>query len=177
LHEIGYEEIGMDHFALKSDSLYKAAAKGRLHRNFMGYTESDTSVMIGLGMSSISDSWYAFAQNSKSLEEYTELVNQDILPVFRGHILSNEDLVIRQHILNIMCKLETNWSDTAHQFQSLPACLERLKVMEDDGLIEIHQNGLRVPEYGRPFVRNICMAFDVHLHQNQPEQRIFSMTV
>ena len=68
LHEIGYDEIGMDHFALKSDNLHEAMVSKSLHRNFMGYTAGKTKLMIGLGMSSISDSWYSFAQNVKTVE-------------------------------------------------------------------------------------------------------------
>src|SRR5690606_11990752 len=74
LAEAGYTEIGMDHFSLKTDSLFKAMEDGTLHRNFMGYTVSKTKVMIGLGISSISDSWDGFAQNVKGLEEYGHLV-------------------------------------------------------------------------------------------------------
>ena len=66
LHEMGYVEIGMDHFALKDDTLYEAVENANLHRNFMGYTASKTQAMIGLGVSSISDSWYGFAQNEKN---------------------------------------------------------------------------------------------------------------
>ena len=98
--DAGYVEIGMDHFALPSDSLYKAMQSKNLHRNFMGYTAGKTELMIGLGMSSISDSWYAFAQNEKSVETYTEKVNQGIIPIFRGHLLSENDLIMRKHILN-----------------------------------------------------------------------------
>lgn len=79
----GYLEIGMDHFALPTDSLFKAAATGKLHRNFMGYTSDKTRLLIGLGVSSISDSWTAFAQNVKSVEGYLEKVNAGELPVFR----------------------------------------------------------------------------------------------
>ena len=65
--ELGYVEIGMDHFALKTDNMYNAMEAKELHRNFMGYTASNTQLMIGLGMSSISDSWYSFAQNAKTV--------------------------------------------------------------------------------------------------------------
>src|SRR5690606_7786071 len=88
LGNVGYHEIGMDHFALKSDSLYKAMESGSLHRNFMGYTASKTRVMIGLGVSSISDSWDNFAQNVKGLEEYGQLVQRGTIPIYRGHILT-----------------------------------------------------------------------------------------
>ncbi|MBB6682207.1 oxygen-independent coproporphyrinogen III oxidase [Aequorivita sp. 609] len=177
LEEAGYIEIGMDHFALKSDSLYKAVKEKELHRNFMGYTESKTQLMVGLGVSAIGDSWYSFAQNAKNVEEYQHLVEQGILPVYRGHMLNEEDLIIRKHILNMMCRLETSWEDTSLQFPELPEVLSNLKEMEADGLLEIGAKELYITEKGRPFVRNICMAFDVLLQRNQPDRQLFSMTV
>ena len=63
LEELGYIEVGMDHFALPHDDLYQSMISGDIHRNFMGYSSSKTKLMIGLGMSAISDSWYAFAQS------------------------------------------------------------------------------------------------------------------
>ncbi|WP_457618277.1 oxygen-independent coproporphyrinogen III oxidase [Lutibacter sp.] len=172
----GYVEIGMDHFALPSDSLHKAMENKKLHRNFMGYTAGKTELMIGLGMSSISDSWYAFAQNEKTIEDYTEKVNQGIIPIFRGHLLTNEDLIIRKHILNIMCNLETEWKigldiKTKHEI------VKRLDTIINDGLIEISDTKIVVKEEGRMFVRNICMAFDLRLIENKPDTRIFSMTI
>jgi len=177
LGELGYVEIGMDHFALKTDSMFKAIANKTLHRNFMGYTASKTQLMIGLGMSAISDSWYSFAQNVKTVEEYTQLVNKNLIPIFRGHLLTSEDLIIRRHILNIMCNFETNWEDKKMQFPALANCLDRLKEMEEDGLVIITKNGLKLPEKARPFVRNVCMAFDLRLINNKPKTRIFSMTI
>ena len=175
--ELGYVEVGMDHFARPNDSLYQAMNEGRLHRNFMGYTETNTRLMLSLGVSSISDSWYAFAQNEKVLEDYLARINSGQLPLMRGHLLTAEDLIIRQHILNIMCRMHTDWSDTAMQFAQLPQAVELLKPMQDDGLLEILPNGLKVTEQGRPFVRNIAMAFDVRLWAKQPETRLFSMTI
>ncbi|MEM9921721.1 MAG: oxygen-independent coproporphyrinogen III oxidase [Bacteroidota bacterium] len=177
LEASGYEEIGMDHFALTSDALSQSVKRKTLHRNFMGYTPHKTQLMIGLGMSSISDSWYGFAQNEKKLETYSELVNNGRLPIFRGHDLSAEDLIVRKHILNIMCHFETSWATDALRFPELENCLERLEEMERDGLVDIYSNGLSVPEHARPFVRNICMAFDLHLNRNKPQTRVFSMTV
>ena len=175
--QLGYEEIGMDHFALKTDSLFQSLQNKKLHRNFMGYTASKTQLMVGLGMSSISDSWYAFAQNEKSVPEYEARANKGELPVFRGHLLSDEDRLIRQHILNIMCHFETTWDKPEKQFPELKDCLVKLEEMEADGLVELSENKLVVPEHARPFVRNICMAFDLRLLRNAPDTRIFSMTI
>jgi len=177
LDEVGYKEIGMDHFALETDDLFKAFINGKLHRNFMGYSASKTQLMVGLGASSISDSWYSFAQNVKSLEEYQHLVENEIIPIYRGHILNREDLVIRRHILNLMCKLETSWEKEEEQFDDLELVLEHLKEMELDGLVHTNTHKVCVTEIGRPFVRNVCMAFDLLLHRRTPDKRIFSMTI
>jgi len=177
LSELGYVEIGMDHFSLPTDTLYQSMLHKTIHRNFMGYSSSSTQLMIGLGMSAISDSWYAFAQNDKSVEAYTERVNNNELPVFRGHILSEEDLIIRRHILNIMCHLQTSWEDDNMQFNELPEVMVRLEELINDGLLEIENNTLTVTEKGRTFVRNIAMAFDLRMIRKQPATRIFSMTV
>jgi oxygen-independent coproporphyrinogen-3 oxidase len=143
----------------------------------MGYMASKTRLMVGLGMSSISDSWYAFAQNEKTVPEYETRANQGELPIFRGHLLTTEDRIVRQHILNIMCQFETSWSDQASQFPELQECLLKLAEMEADGLVELTDNKLVVPEHARPFVRNICMAFDLRLLRKAPDTRIFSMTI
>lgn len=177
LYELDYTEIGMDHFALKEDSLFQAFQEKKLHRNFMGYTASKTQLMVGLGMSSISDSWFAFAQNIKTLKEYTARVDEGFIPIFRGHELSQKDLVIRKHILNIMCHFKTSWSNDSMKFSELGKTLSLLREMENDGLVNIYHDGLQVPEEARQYVRNICMAFDLHLINHKPETRIFSMTI
>jgi len=174
LSDLGYVEIGMDHFALPSDELYKSSVNGKLHRNFMGYTAQKTSLMIGLGMSAISDSWGAFAQNVKTVKEYQSLVNQGEISVFRGHILTHEDLRIRKHILNLMCQFETNWEIDSEEPILDEALLQEL---EQDDLIGLSYKGLEVFEQGKPFVRNICMVFDVYLKQKKTKEKLFSLTV
>ena len=173
----GFHEIGMDHFALENDSMFTSFKEGKLHRNFMGYTTTNTKLMIGLGVSSISDSWTAFAQNEKVLEDYYARLDKDEIPVYRGHILNNEDLIIRRHILNIMCQFQTSWHNKSDQFPELEAVVESLKEMEKDGLLQFNKNQLIVLEEGKPFVRNICMAFDLRLKRKAPQTQLFSMTI
>jgi oxygen-independent coproporphyrinogen-3 oxidase len=173
----GYHEIGMDHFALETDSLYTAFKNGALHRNFMGYSASKTKLMIGLGVSSISDSWYSFAQNEKNLEDYYQLLEWDKLPIYRGHLLTTEDLIIRKHILNLMCQFETSWKERSTYFKEIPEIVIELKEMEDDGLVVLNKEGIQVTEAGKPYVRNICMAFDVLLKRKAPDTKLFSMTI
>ena len=177
LSQNNYHEIGMDHFALATDSMYDSFQKGNLHRNFMGYTSSKTQLMIGLGVSSISDSWYSFAQNEKTIEDYYKRLDTNELPVFRGHILTDEDLIIRKHILNLMCQFETSWKNNSDFFPELPEIINQLHEMETDGLVKISSQSIQVTEKGKPFVRNICMAFDLRLKRNLPQTELFSMTV
>ncbi len=173
----GYIDIGMDHFSLPGDSLYHAAITGKLHRNFMGYTHQYTQLLVGLGVSSISDSWYAFAQNVKKVEDYIDLIGKGQPAVVKGHILTREDLVIRRHILDIMCKGETGWNHHKEPFESVFAGIERLQTLAQDGLIELDSRSLRVTPEGKRFLRNICMALDARLWENQPTTQLFSMAV
>ena len=177
LEAAGYHEIGMDHFALPGDELYKAAEDGTLHRNFMGYTPGATSLMIGLGVSSISDAWGAFAQNVKVVEPYIEKILAGQWPQFRGHILNEEDLFLRRIILDLMCRFEARWKAGEELVQPISGALERLSEMEVDGLVELNSNGVKVTPKGRKFIRNICMAFDARLWEKQPDKQIFSTTV
>jgi oxygen-independent coproporphyrinogen-3 oxidase len=173
LEKAGYLEVGMDHFALPHDSLAIAMKNKTLHRNFMGYTTQNTSMLLGLGMSSISDSWFGFAQNEKTVEDYQERVNRGELPVFRGHILSPEELLIRRHILDLMCHFETVVNDKTF----LREVKVRLREMEADGLVVFDGNKLQVTDVGIPFVRNACMAFDKDLQGGEKRERMFSKTV
>ena len=172
--DAGYRDVGMDHFALPQDALCIAAANGGLHRNFMGYTDRYSPLLIGLGVSSISDSWTAFAQNEKIVETYTERVNRGELPVVKGHILSDVDLQLRKHILELMCRGETTLDlPTEHA----APILRRLVPLVEDGLAELDDARIRVTPAGTSFLRNICMAFDERLHQKQYTQPLFSSAV
>jgi oxygen-independent coproporphyrinogen III oxidase len=177
LEDAGYVEVGMDHFALKSDSLYAAVKNKTLHRNFMGYTARNVQPILGLGVSSISDAWTAFAQNEKLLETYTKRVHEGHVPIHRGHVLNPEDLSLRRHILNLMTEMQTKWdrNDPAAAFlQDVPA---RLTEMEQDELLQVSGTGIQVTEPGRAYLRNICMAFDARLIRKAPETKLFSQTV
>ncbi|UHG93535.1 oxygen-independent coproporphyrinogen III oxidase [Spirosoma oryzicola] len=177
LEQAGYVEIGMDHFALSHDSLYKSLKNKTLHRNFMGYTTTQTRLLLGLGASSISDVWSAFAQNEKDLDTYINRANAGELPLLRGHVLDDQDQFLRRQILNIMCQGQTQWplgSWSRKEWEVLSARLESFWL---DGLLDYDVEGLRVHSEGRPFLRNICMAFDERLNYAQPQTRLFSQTV
>lgn len=177
LENAGYTEIGMDHFALPDDPLCRAEKQKTLHRNFMGYTVCHTKLLIGLGASAISDSWNGFVQNEKKVEDYYKKIEQGLFPFFKGHILSAEDLVLRKHILNIMCRQETSWEKEEEQCNALHDGIRRLKEAEADGLVSIRPFHLWVLPEGRPFLRNICMALDAKLWAHQPAAQLFSKTI
>jgi oxygen-independent coproporphyrinogen-3 oxidase len=174
LIDAGYKEIGMDHFALESDSLYKAQQNGKLHRNFMGYTHQYTQLMIGLGVSSISDTWNAFAQNVKKVEDYLKLIAEDEIPVFKGHVLDKEDLLMRKHILSLMCSNKTSWDALDLLNDNFKESLLRLPELETDGLIVQSDNSIEVTKIGERFLRNICAVFDARLNASELQQNIFS---
>jgi oxygen-independent coproporphyrinogen-3 oxidase len=173
----GYIEVGMDHFALPHDTLAKAFQNKDLHRNFMGYTTQNTYTMIGIGMSSISDSWFGFAQNDKSVEGYLKQINAGQIPVFRGHLLTEEDLLIRKHILDLMCHFETRLNPAPEWQELNDTICHDLQELILDGLVEINSARISVTEAGIPFVRNICMIFDQNLQKGMSTDRLFSRTI
>lgn len=175
LTALGYNDIGMDHFALPDDALYIAEQTKKLHRNFMGYTHQYTRLLVGLGVSSISDTWDAYAQNVKNVEEYIAIVSNNELPVVKGHFLSAEDMIIRKHILNIMCKGGTEWNHREEPCYGLLEGLERIQGLAEDGLVDLNSYRLMVTPTGKRFLRNICMALDARLWADQPSTQLFSM--
>ncbi|HET9431911.1 MAG TPA: oxygen-independent coproporphyrinogen III oxidase [Chitinophagaceae bacterium] len=174
----GYDDIGMDHFAVPGDTLYKAWKNGSLHRNFMGYTTQHTSLLLGLGVSSISDIGVAFAQNKKTLHDYYTSINKNELPVFRGYFLNEEDLAFRKYILQVSCQGNARFEAIDHPLLK-EITFPELKKLEEDGLITWNETGLIVTSLGRQFIRNICSAFDLHLARNKKESKnpLFSKAI
>ncbi|HEX5169375.1 MAG TPA: oxygen-independent coproporphyrinogen III oxidase [Cyclobacteriaceae bacterium] len=154
----GYTDIGMDHFSLPHDELFKARTQGRLHRNFMGYTTSQTDLLIGLGASAISDAKYAYAQNIKTVEEYEANILQDKLAVFKGHIQTAEDLHIKECILSIACHGKLR-NELLMEMQD-ETLTRKLKTMESEGIVKFAGEGMQVTDVGNAFIRNICNTFD-----------------
>ena len=177
LESIGYQEIGMDHFALESDSLSRAVRESTLHRNFMGYTSRHVAPLIGLGVSAIGDAWTAFMQNEKTIEPYQERVRRGELPILRGHLLDAEDLVLRRLILELMTRFRTRWDAVAAGQAHLRLLPERLHELVNDELVRLDAQSCEVTARGRAFIRNVCMAFDARLARKAPGAQIFSGTV
>ena len=165
-----YLDIGMDHFALPNDTLFEAFNTGSLHRNFMGYTTNTTKLLVGLGCSSISDTWNGFAQNSKTVEEYQKVVNSCHFPIFKGHSLTEEDLTIRQHILDLMCQHKTAVDSYYYEAE------DKFKEFINDGLIEVKDHTIYITKTGKLFLRNVCLAFDKRYWKKVPEGNLFSTT-
>ncbi|HQQ94081.1 MAG TPA: oxygen-independent coproporphyrinogen III oxidase [Bacteroidia bacterium] len=174
LAQAGYVDVGMDHFALPGDELYRAYFNKSLHRNFMGYTEQHTKLLIGLGVSSISDSLDGFAQNVKTLEKYQEMIQNGHLPVFKGHSLNAEDLRVREHILDLMCRYETKLDEA--ECRRNPELVQRLQALFERDWIQHDGSLLLVKDSGRPYLRNICLAFDERYWRKIPEKATFSTT-
>lgn len=174
IQEAGYEDVGMDHFSKKEDALYMAQANGMLHRNFMGYADRYTPLMIGLGVSSISDAWTAFGQNVKTVEKYHQCIAEGRLPVFKGHLLNEEDVIIRQYILDMMCRGTVS---LLPQHELNARILDRLEPLELDNLIKVDGLQITITALGKSFLRNVCMAFDERLQRTKERENLFSQAI
>lgn len=178
LQALGYKDIGMDHFALPKDPLYKATENGTLHRNFMGYTVCNTELLIGLGTSAISDAKYGYMQNEKVVETYKNRVLQNELAIFKSHNMSDEDLIIRKNILRLLCTNKLIFDSKLLESLSMKAKYQ-LIIMQEEGLLTISKRQLRVTDTGRAFIRNIAMVMDIRMHQKAPdaEKQLFSKAI
>lgn len=174
----GYVDIGMDHFALPTDALCTAWKTSKLHRNFMGYTTQHTSLLLGLGVSSISDIGTAFAQNRKTIHDYYAAIHKNELPVFKGYFLNDEDKAFRNYIHCISCRGYAVFKKE-DKLQLEQYVLPQLKQLAEDGLIKMNHDGLVVTETGRQFIRIICSAFDLYLQRNKQksEKQLYSKAI
>ncbi len=171
LTDAGYQYVGMDHFAKSADSLIQAQEDGTLHRNFQGYTTHGHCELIGLGVSSIGNVGNVYVQNGKTLHEYYQAIDAGELAIVRGFTSNDQDVLIGQVIQDLMCKFEVDMT----AFEKRSGCnfrdyfadrWPRLTQFEDDGLLEIEADRIRVTDRGRFLVRNICMTFDAYLNHD-----------
>jgi len=172
-----YKAVGMDHFCLENEALYQAYESGNMHRNFMGYTPNYTKCSIALGASSISDSWSMYVQNEKHVETYQEKVNSGEIPITKGHKLSASELMMRRHILNLMCKDYTRWSEDSNDAIALAPFLSNLDELVEDGLVTYNNNKIRITDLGKFFIRNICSAIDPIFQSNSSDNQVFSKAI
>jgi len=173
IKEAGYMDIGMDHFAFPTDSLAMATTEGKIYRNFMGYTDRPSQLLIGLGVSAISDGVEAYAQNVKNTEEYKQLINQGTLALQRGHLLTDEDLLIREQIQAIMCTHKLD----IREYPLSENTRKRLAPLIKDAMVKLNAHELEVTTLGRSFLRNICMAFDERYAQGKKDETLFSKAI
>lgn len=176
LIKMGYEEIGMDHFAKPTDPLNQAKKAGKLHRNFMGYTTSPSKMLLGLGASSISDLHIGYAQNTKSIETYQNTLLADKWPLVKGHSLSQEDIAVKELILDLICNQQTIIDDVI--WEAMPEENKaNLLQMEVEGLLHINQNRVKITDEGMAIVRNICKQFDLRMTNKASESPVFSKAI
>ena len=183
LESEGYIYLGMDHFALPTDSLNLALENGTLHRNFMGYATHKGPNLIALGASAISSVPEAMAQNEKELVNYQARIARGELPVERGIRRSREDQTRAWLIDKILClgevsnkELDSNWGVNLEQL--LVADKSLVIEMEQDGILSWNTDCLKLSSVGRLFMRNVAMLFDTYLPAHrQSSQKVFSATV
>jgi oxygen-independent coproporphyrinogen-3 oxidase len=176
LTEMGYLEVGMDHFALENDPLYIAKKNKTLHRNFMGYTTSPSKILLGLGNSSISDVYYAYAQNTKEIDLYKEQISLGHFAISKGHMMSKEDIETRNLILKLICNHEADWNFFYYSVLG-KRNWEKLKTFAEEGIIEFDAKGIKILPSGLPFIRNVCMVFDLRMQEKEERKFGFSKSI
>ncbi|MFH1760603.1 MAG: oxygen-independent coproporphyrinogen III oxidase, partial [bacterium] len=175
----GYKYIGMDHFAKPGDELSIAQQNNTLTRNFQGYSTKSGSDVFAFGITGISQINGVYAQNHKEFDSYSEAVDREEIPVFRGYILNTDDEIRRHVITRLMCDMRLDFEEVGNKFsvkfsEYFAESLEKLREPINDGLLSIKSENIVIEPEGRFFIRNIAMAFDRFLKENF---QLFSQTV
>ncbi len=178
----GYNMVGMDHFAKPEDELFKAIKKGELHRNFQGYTTKGGADLIGIGVTSIGDGLDYYAQNHKDLRLYEEALDEGKLPTFKGYKLSKDDQIRQFVIMELMSNFSLNIKRVEEKFslnffEYFKDDLEELKEFQEEEILSITRETIKVSNTGNMLIRNICMAFDAYLKKVPENKRRFSKTI
>lgn len=168
LGEAGYEYIGMDHFALPDDELAKAQREGGLHRNFMGYTTHAQTDLVGFGVSAISHIGDSFSQNHRDLPSWEAAVDEGRLPIWRGLLLGNDDVLRADLIQQLMCQGEIDVRRVEKTYgisfgEYFQDALAALRPLQEDGLVQCPPGTIRATPRGRALLRIIAMCFDRYL--------------
>lgn len=178
----GYEFIGLDHFAKPQDELELARKEKTLHRNFQGYTTKAGSDLYGFGITAISNVQNTYVQNHKKLKTYYEKIDASEIPIFRGIVLNNDDILRKEIIMRILChgvvpipEIESKYNLDFKNYFALE--LNKLKELENDALVSVYSSKIEVTEIGRYFLRNIASVFDYYLNGKDEKHRIYSKTV
>ena len=165
----GYQSIGMDHYVLEDDELFKAVLNKTLHRNFQGYcTRQTTGQVYAFGVSAISQLERGYFQNIKSVKSYVETINSGHLPIEKGYLLTKNEIIVREVINQLMCNKQINWSELADHLNitvlilkgSIVYDVDSLQQFESDGIITFSDEGLEMTDEGALFIRNVAASFD-----------------
>ena len=172
----GYVYIGMDHFALPDDELVRARLDGTLQRNFQGYSTHRQCDLVSLGVSSISNIGNLFAQNAITTMEYEKIIESGELPIKKGILVDDDDLLRADVIQALMCYDKLSFDDFGAEhgidFRVYFADeVKRLAPLADDGLIELDGSGVVITQKGRLLLRNIAMTFDRYINLEEDESR------
>ncbi|UWQ13707.1 oxygen-independent coproporphyrinogen III oxidase [Aliiroseovarius sp. M344] len=159
----GYDEIGIDHFALPSDGLAKAHKAGTMKRNFQGYTEDVSKVMIGVGASSIARYPQGYAQNEPATSKYQAAARDGRLAGAKGHVFTDEDIARGRVIEELLCYFRVDFSKLADE---LSRPIEYFFTMVDGlelampGTTDLSGTVLSIRPEARPVARMIARHFD-----------------
>lgn len=171
LDRLGYQRIGLDHFALPDDPMAVAARAGTLRRNFQGYTTDTAETLIGLGATAITRTPQGFAQNVTETGAWARAVAEGRLPVARGLAIDADDRMRAWAIERLMCDFEIDVAAVAARFEAEPDwaadAFRRLAELRADGMVEIAGTTVRMTPRGRPLVRVAAAAFDARLARSE----------
>ncbi len=169
---LGYQAVGLDHFALPQDALAIAAREKRLRRNFQGYTTDEADALIGLGASAIGKLPQGFVQNAPDTAGYARAVGGGSFATIKGLALSDDDRLRAAAIERLMCDLEIDFDRLEGGTHYFAAELEAFRSLAGEGIVAVEGNRVIVAPEARLFVRIAASVFDAYLGASEKRHSV-----
>ncbi len=137
-----------------------------MRRNFQGYTDDTSPVLIGLGASSISRFPQGYAQNASATADHTKAIREGHFSTHRGHRFAGEDRLRARMIEALMCDFHVSRAEILCDFD----CLAELQPMLQKAMqafpemLVLDETGLTIPRPARPLTRMVARMFDAYDH-------------
>lgn len=170
LTDEGYIPVGFDHFARPGDPLAQAACRGKVRRNFQGFTEDQSEIVVGMGASAISSFPDLLAQNEKNTGRYRMRADAKQFTTVCGVRRTGDDKVMAALVESLLCQGAATLDSPFN-----PRLADELQPYLDRGLIELAGERLYINPNGLPYAR--CVAALIAAEAQRASTRRFSTAI
>lgn len=171
--ESGYTEIGNNHFVLKNSKVYNEYKIGHLHYNYIGFNFSNTKLCIGIGARAATDTFTMLSRNCMKTEDYYNSIDNHEFPIEKTHYFTKERLLLRKHLLNLLCKGKTKIATQNDAKLFNKNMLQTIEKMEDEKWLDLKTNEIKIRKKG---IKNISKLYSILLQSFEKNKTLSENT-